>query len=1004
MENRISIRTSTPTAAPTQPLASRGTKQDVGAPPVASPQDAVRLSGSTTGSELADLRALIVALTERLDALEGAVSQREQVAAPASAQVPPGVNLPPLATQTVAPPAQERVVIDPAAWRDVPMEAVQVALGTAKLENLTPAEKKTVERALERVRQIGIAIHRGEHPGPLQAELFALKQTLAAPAGAGRNTVATSGAQLLAQVDTAKTRLTAAILSDEKAGMQGTKDPAQVQVSMLRMYDSYRALVQIERLLFSLNVADLPPEKQRAVLQEFSALRDVASQIDGRKLEGTAADSRIAQIGARLQELAPAHGVTQSQRSASDAITRNKLSLQEQLRALDEKQFAGTPPEAVAGERARLLAAAEALVTLGEAVSSAKPQGGSAAERREVENALKRATSLADALGRGQHPGDIRNALFVTAQSLKDPIGSQTNPSIQATAGALQVMGLAEVANAKARGEISAAISQGADPRTQDVRAAQLARQAEDLEAMRRNLETVNYAGLTPAKAPQATAIIGQMQAIAQRVADGEDYAKHRGQYEKLGKQLRELAQAGAAPAPAPPVAPVTPPAAPTAPAGPAPAKPRTYTVKSGDYLVKIAREQLGDGNRWRELVELNQDQYPSLKTNPGLIHPNWKLKLPPREPQAAPATPASSTPAGRKPPANSGAAVAKPNEPAAKEMTELDAVAWLRAKADGQGRVTRAVVDKMPDSSAKTWLQAHFDTLIFGATDPGKAGWESLHKGDLDRLEQALRAGGTIHGYAESLAGRVVEDHRIEDLTFDGVADGADVSAYVAAQRRNVGGTGEASPTQAAPNLAETRARADLAGFLAVTDNRQPEVLRSAIQNSPDIFKAATPEQKAEVAGYLMAGFTGKDNRTAALKVMEFAAERGELGATLEAAGKTGTLKNIFTDMGDHSAGVRMARLLVAARAYENPAVWRAMDDDAVRAFLKALDFKRPMIGTNVTLQGLSEEARHRMIGELTQGHVTPEELDMAKWINLHNVNKVEIREFENAADSSNF
>jgi nucleoid-associated protein YgaU len=55
----------------------------------------------------------------------------------------------------------------------------------------------------------------------------------------------------------------------------------------------------------------------------------------------------------------------------------------------------------------------------------------------------------------------------------------------------------------------------------------------------------------------------------------------------------------------------------------------KPYTVKQDDYLTKIAREQLGDLNRFQEIVALNLDNYPSLKTNPDLIHPGWVLKLP---------------------------------------------------------------------------------------------------------------------------------------------------------------------------------------------------------------------------------------------------------------------------------------------------------------------------------------------------------------------------------------
>ncbi|MGC9393908.1 MAG: LysM peptidoglycan-binding domain-containing protein [Anaerolineae bacterium] len=49
------------------------------------------------------------------------------------------------------------------------------------------------------------------------------------------------------------------------------------------------------------------------------------------------------------------------------------------------------------------------------------------------------------------------------------------------------------------------------------------------------------------------------------------------------------------------------------------------YVVKSGDSLSKIAKEQLGDANRWPEIHELNKDQIP----NPNLIRVGQELKLP---------------------------------------------------------------------------------------------------------------------------------------------------------------------------------------------------------------------------------------------------------------------------------------------------------------------------------------------------------------------------------------
>ena len=60
-----------------------------------------------------------------------------------------------------------------------------------------------------------------------------------------------------------------------------------------------------------------------------------------------------------------------------------------------------------------------------------------------------------------------------------------------------------------------------------------------------------------------------------------------------------------------------------------APAKPaagaKTYTVKSGDSLSRIAKEQLGNANDYMKIFELNRDQL----SDPNEIKPGQILKLP---------------------------------------------------------------------------------------------------------------------------------------------------------------------------------------------------------------------------------------------------------------------------------------------------------------------------------------------------------------------------------------
>jgi nucleoid-associated protein YgaU len=56
-----------------------------------------------------------------------------------------------------------------------------------------------------------------------------------------------------------------------------------------------------------------------------------------------------------------------------------------------------------------------------------------------------------------------------------------------------------------------------------------------------------------------------------------------------------------------------------------APASMKTYTVKSGDTLSKIAREYLGDANAYMEIFNANKDQL----SDPDKIKPGQVLKIP---------------------------------------------------------------------------------------------------------------------------------------------------------------------------------------------------------------------------------------------------------------------------------------------------------------------------------------------------------------------------------------
>ena len=51
----------------------------------------------------------------------------------------------------------------------------------------------------------------------------------------------------------------------------------------------------------------------------------------------------------------------------------------------------------------------------------------------------------------------------------------------------------------------------------------------------------------------------------------------------------------------------------------------RNYTVKSGDTLSKIAKEQYGDTSQWKKIQAANAD----LIRDPDMIQPGWTLKIP---------------------------------------------------------------------------------------------------------------------------------------------------------------------------------------------------------------------------------------------------------------------------------------------------------------------------------------------------------------------------------------
>jgi nucleoid-associated protein YgaU len=86
------------------------------------------------------------------------------------------------------------------------------------------------------------------------------------------------------------------------------------------------------------------------------------------------------------------------------------------------------------------------------------------------------------------------------------------------------------------------------------------------------------------------------------------------------GEALEAAEEAAAASAPAAAPAPAAP-----APAAPASGGGRSYTVKAGDTLSKIAKALTGDLNNWKAIYEANKD---TIK-DPNVIRPGQVLRIP---------------------------------------------------------------------------------------------------------------------------------------------------------------------------------------------------------------------------------------------------------------------------------------------------------------------------------------------------------------------------------------
>lgn len=486
------------------------------------------------------------------------------------------------------------------------LQAVAHVLRDAKLKNLTPAEEAVVNPAVKRVHEIAKAIAGGDDYNQHAAELFALRHTLIDPAGAGNNKAVTLGAQLVGQLNSDKTTLAAKLKAT----------PNETDKAL------YKSLIDIEKGLESAKLTRLSPDAEKAALANINRLGEIRDGLVGGSLKPADAEAEILKLSNALRAPGVASDGKQVKAGAEvlKQIGEAKAKLQDQLRAIDAKVLGGAAPEQFAGDRARLLEAGESLEELATVVKDAKLEQANPAARREVEAGLQRASEMAKALGGGQEPTKFRAETFALKQTFQEPLESKNNPAVQSGAGALALLGRAEAANLKKQEELAAKVAKGADPRESDKERAALHRQNEDLETIRHAIEKANLGGLNDKQEAQGAKLIDEVRDIGMKVANGEDFAKHKARFDQLAKELGDLKSFGVEATPPKPAA--------------EPEKPKlepgaVYQVKNGDFLTKIARERLGDPNRFKDIIELNKDKYPSLVKNPDLIYPGWNLVLP---------------------------------------------------------------------------------------------------------------------------------------------------------------------------------------------------------------------------------------------------------------------------------------------------------------------------------------------------------------------------------------
>ncbi|MEU8747926.1 peptidoglycan DD-metalloendopeptidase family protein [Streptomyces parvulus] len=127
----------------------------------------------------------------------------------------------------------------------------------------------------------------------------------------------------------------------------------------------------------------------------------------------------------------------------------------------------------------------------------------------------------------------------------------------------------------------------------------------------------------------------------------------------------------------------------------------RTYTVKSGDYLSRIADEQNVDGG-WKKLYEDNRE---AVGSDPSLIHPGLKLSV---GAKAAGSSAPSEKPAAEKPAAEKPAAEEKPAAKPAEKSTDAEQASTSEAGSGYTSPVAGGTVGTPYHQSGSMWSSGY--------------------------------------------------------------------------------------------------------------------------------------------------------------------------------------------------------------------------------------------------------------------------------------------------------